>query len=126
MKKNYAGMAEVTSRDCIMIGLSASSHKQIVYLGDFNGGTAKLTYGQNGNTISLEIHGASEDNEIQLKSDGKVIYSLYGEKDQTPKFDQQGFKYYVAAPLKKGQMLSLVTHPNTYQSTELRLNILDI
>ena len=125
MNNNYAGMAEEKSGDCIMIGLYAPSHKKIVYLGDFNGGTAKVSYGH-GTNSTFEILGVSDDNEIQLKSNGELIYSLYGEKIQTPKLDNQGFKYYVAAPLEKGQMLSLVTYPNTYHSIELRLNILNV
>ncbi|MGE6300598.1 hypothetical protein [Serratia liquefaciens] len=125
MNKQRACLVEVGSSDKLKIGLYAPRYKPIVYLSDFNGCTARFSSGSS-YADSYEIHGDPKDSEIFLKKDGVTHYSLFSEKDQTPKVNEQGAKYYGPAPLIVGQVLSLHPYPDEYPCIELRLDFFDI
>lgn len=124
-KKNYAGMSEVSTGDCIMLGLTAPSEHKIVFLGDFDGGEATLTDGRSGIDFDFQLQGKKGSNVLNLVTGGSVACVLYGVKDQTPRLDDDGMKFYVDAPLDEGQMLTLDIKSN-HQRVSLKLNTLII
>lgn len=126
MKKNYAGMAEVKSGDCMMLGLEIESQDAVVYLGDFSGGVCRLTDGASGYNYEYDLIGDKGGNVLQLIGDGKVVFRLYGVKSPQKHIGKDGFPFYADAELALGQLLHLELENNPYNSRELRLNSLRV
>lgn len=126
MNKNYAGMAEQKSGDCVMLGLRIGPQVMVKYLGDFSGGEAGLTDGHSGNNQRYELVGVPNGNEICLYKEGVLEYYLHGCRASKPIMGEDGIPCYPDLPLEKGQVLSLSHVSNPYKRIELRLNNLFI
>ncbi|MFT4289919.1 hypothetical protein [Enterobacter sp.] len=127
MKKNYAGMAEQKSGDCLMLGLCIGPQNTVKYLGDFSGGEAELTDGYSGYSHTYSIVGQQNGNEIRLyNKEGKLEYYLYGSRASIPVIDKDRIPYYPDLPLEKGQVLCLTHVSKPYEEISLKLNALYI
>lgn len=126
MNKNYAGMAEQKSGDCVMLGLRIGPQVMVKYLGDFSGGEAGLIDGYSGNNQRYKLVGEPNGNEICLYKDGVLEYYLYGCRASNPIMGEDGIPFYPDLPLETGQVLRLSHVSNPYYINELRLNNLYI
>ncbi|CAI1933490.1 Uncharacterised protein [Serratia fonticola] len=126
MQKNYAGMSEVSTSDCVALSLKIGPQHQVVYLGDFSGGICDLTHGYSGHNVQYELRGEKGENILRLIANGKTEYHLYGEKSPEKHIGTDGMPYYVSAKLATGQFISLVHVDTPYTSIELRLNSLSV